>query len=463
MSIKMSNLKIFCKICNKEISKNQKARHEKSKKHLRNSGSANISNLKQGGDNLQSSSGGDLQTISSKLPGFPWAKYKGEHHLPGHNYTGPGTRLDIRLDENNIPKPGEEPINRVDQSALKHDIAYNNPNIRDRQKADIDLIQDLNEIKNPTFRERLDKAIVKNVMKAKILVGGGQSPIALGGELEINNNNNNNNKQEILAEELHHEYRKPSKFLKVKVFQKDDIWSADLIETVDSKNNNNFKYILTVIDLYTRYAWVVPLKNKTGESTKEAFESLFESNPDRIPNKLWVDHGNEFYNKIMDKFLKENEIEIYSTQNEGKAVVIERFNRTIKHWMYKKFTERGNRIWIDILPELMDKYNNKVHTSIGFTPKEASDNPKLILEKTNENNNENHNVEEKQKFNVGDRVRIFKYKKKFEKGVTYKFSKEIFIIKKIYPTHPITYKIYDLKGEEILGKMYQNELLKTSF
>ena len=421
-------------------------------------------NLKQGGDNprsggstdLQSSSGGDLQTISSKLPGFPWAKYPGEHHLPGHQYTGPNTRLDIRLDENDIPKPGEEPINRVDQAALKHDIAYNNPNIRDRQKADIDLIQDLNEIKNPTFRERLDKAIVKNVMKAKIALGAGLPIIVLGGEIPLNPNTDpqrgSSADKELLAEELHHEYRKPSKLLKVKVFKKDDIWSADLIETVDSKNNriydpetksyNNFKYILMVIDLYTRYAWAVPLKNKTGESTKEAFETLFENNPERIPNKLWVDHGNEFYNKIMDKFLKENEIEIYSTQNEGKAVVIERFNRTIKHWMYKKFTERGNRIWIDILPELMDKYNNKVHTSIGFTPKEASDNPKLILEKTNENNNENDNVEEKQKFNVGDRVRIFKYKKKFEKGVTYKFSKEIFIIKKIYSTHPITYMIY---------------------
>ena len=324
-------------------------------------------------------------------------------------------------------------------------------------------------------------------MKAKIalgaglpiLVGGGQSPIALGaglpiiasgGEIPLNPNTD----KEILAEELHHEYRKPSKLLKVKVFKKDDIWSADLIETVDSKNNriydpetksyNNFKYILMVIDLYTRYAWAVPLKNKTGESTKEAFETLFENNPERIPNKLWVDHGNEFYNKIMDKFLKENEIEIYSTQNEGKAVVIERFNRTIKHWMYKKFTERGNRIWIDILPELMDKYNNKVHTSIGFTPKEASDNPKLILEKTNENNNnENHNVEEKQKFNIGDRVRIFKFKKKFEKGVTYKWSKEIFKIYKVYHTNPITYKIYDLNDEEILGRFYTSELQKTSF
>ena len=119
-----------------------------------------------------SKKGGDLQTLSSKLPDFPWSKYPGEHHLPGYQYLGPGTRLDIRLDENLKPKPGEEPINRIDQAALKHDIAYMNPNIRDRQKADIDLIQDINEIKNKTWKEKIAGFIAKNAMKAKIVIGG---------------------------------------------------------------------------------------------------------------------------------------------------------------------------------------------------------------------------------------------------------------------------------------------------
>ena len=208
--------KYFCTKCVKYISKANKAKHEKTQKHL-----------------SLSEKGGDLQTISKKLPDFPWSKYKGEHHLPGHQYAGPGTRLDIRLDENNHPNPGEEPINRVDQAALKHDIAYNNEDIRSRQKADIDLIQDLNEIKKPTIGERIGRTLVKNAMKLKIMFGGDL------------------NKDELLAQELHKEYRKPKTFLKVKVFNKDDIWGADLVEM---KKDEDFKYILTIIDLYTKYA-----------------------------------------------------------------------------------------------------------------------------------------------------------------------------------------------------------------
>ena len=88
-----------------------------------------------------------------------------------------------------------------------------------------------------------------------------------------------------------------------------------MIETVNSKNNDNFRYILTVTDLYTRFAWAIPLKNKTSNSIKEAFKTLFENTPDRIPKKLYIDMGKEFYNKIIQDFLNDNEIEIYSTYN----------------------------------------------------------------------------------------------------------------------------------------------------
>ena len=284
-------------------------------------------------------------------------------------------------------------------------------------------------------------------MKAKIFIGEGVD-------------------SEMLATELHKEFRRPEKYLKVKAFNKDDIWAIDLIETVNPKNNDNYRYILTIIDLYTRYTWAVPLKNKEAISIKEAFEDLFEATPDRIPNKLWSDLGKEFYNKTFEEFLNHNNIEIYSTQNApderttygSHNPVIERFNRTLKHWMYTKFTERGNRIWVDILPELIEKYNNKIHRSIGVTPIEASNNPKLISETTNENN-----MKEKQRFKVGDRVRMFKWKKHFEKGVTYKWTKEIFRVTKVNQTNPITYSLHDLNDEEILGRFYGNELQKSSF
>ena len=429
----------ICKDCNLKLDKSNKTRHERSKKHISNK------------------RGGDLQTMSSKLPDFPWSKYPGEHHLPSYNYAGPGTRLDIRLDENNLPKSGEEPINRVDAAALKHDIAYNNHDIRTRQKADIDLIQDLNEIQNPTLRERIDRFLVKTAMKAKI---------AFGGELIKMNGAE-------LAEELHREYRKPKTFLKVKVFAMDDIWGADLVEMPNSKNNNGYKYILTIIDLYTKYAWAIPLKNKTAVTVRNAFEELFENslNNHSPPKKLYTDNGSEFYNKTFKEFRDDNEIELYSTFNQpdersqgpSHNPVIERFNRTLKNMMYKKFTERGNRIWFDILDELMESYNNKIHRMIKMSPYEASKHPESILEIIQTHNNENLMMDEKIKFKVGDRVRIFKWKSKFEKGYTYKWSKEIFIVDKVVDTKPVTYKLRDLNDEDVLGRFYSNELTRTNF
>ncbi|ESO87381.1 hypothetical protein LOTGIDRAFT_166529 [Lottia gigantea] len=111
---------------------------------------------------------GDIKKSFGSLPGFPWAKYPGEKHLPGHNYTGPGTRLDLRLDENDNPKPGEEPVNRVDAAALKHDILYRNKDITFRHQADKQMIDELENIPYPTFKEKLQRALIINLLKAKL-------------------------------------------------------------------------------------------------------------------------------------------------------------------------------------------------------------------------------------------------------------------------------------------------------
>ncbi|ESO91498.1 hypothetical protein LOTGIDRAFT_153940 [Lottia gigantea] len=111
---------------------------------------------------------GDIQKSLGSLPGFPWAKYPREKHLPGHNYTGPGTRLDMRLDENDKPKPGEEPVNRVDAAALKHDILSRNKDIKFRHEADKQMIIELENIPNPTFKERMERALIIKLLKAKM-------------------------------------------------------------------------------------------------------------------------------------------------------------------------------------------------------------------------------------------------------------------------------------------------------
>ncbi|ESO85888.1 hypothetical protein LOTGIDRAFT_167642 [Lottia gigantea] len=109
--------------------------------------------------------GSDIQKSLGSLPGFP--------HLPGHNYTGPGTRLDLRLDQNDRPKPGEEPVNRVDAAALKHDILYRNKDITSRHEADTQMIIELENIPNPTFKERIQRALIIKLLKAKIKMGMG--------------------------------------------------------------------------------------------------------------------------------------------------------------------------------------------------------------------------------------------------------------------------------------------------
>ena len=152
---------------------------------------------------------------------------------------------------------------------------------------------------------------------------------------------------------------------------------------------------------------------------------------------------------------------MYSTFNEGKAVVIERFNRTFKANMYKQFTIQNNTIWYNILDELVKQYNNTKHSSIKMTPIEAS-------KKKNQGTvyfNLFGNMEPlsaKQKFKVGDKVRISKYKRKvFDKGYTPNWSEEVFTVDKIQYTNPITYKLIDLNDEEIKGSFYEPELLRT--
>ena len=161
----------------------------------------------------------------------------------------------------------------------------------------------------------------------------------------------------------------------------DDTWSADLVDMqAFAKYNKGIKYLLTIIDVFSKYAWVVPLKDKTGKSVTEAFAGVVgqrlgqSPRPQaRHPNNLWVDEGTEFYNKTFKKFLEDNKINMYHTFNFGKAVVVERFNRTLKQIMWKYFTTNNTNTYLDKLPDMVNKYNNTKHSSTKMSPNEASD------------------------------------------------------------------------------------------
>ena len=145
---------------------------------------------------------------------------------------------------------------------------------------------------------------------------------------------------------------------------------------------------------------------------------------------------------------------MYSTHNEGKSVVAERFIRTLKNKVYKYMTSISKNVYIDKLDNIVDKYNNTYHTTIKMKPIDVKDNTYLNVDK--EINNKDP------KFKVGDRLRISKYKNIFAKGYMPNWSEEVFIIKKVKNTIPWTYVINDLNGEEIIGTFYEKELQKTN-
>ena len=259
---------------------------------------------------------------------------------------------------------------------------------------------------------------------------------------------------EQLAEELQKSIIR--KFKKGKVYStfKDNIWGVDLADMqLLSKYNKGIRLLFCAIDIFSKYAWVVPLKDKKGISIVKIFQSILKQS-NRKPNKIWVDKGSEFYNAYFKKWLRDNDIAMYSTHNEGKSVVAERFIRTIKSKIYKYMTSISKNVYIDKLDDKEDEYNNTYHTTIKIKPIDVKDNTYINADK--EINNKDP------KFKVCDHVRISKYKNIFTKGYIPNWSEEVFVIKKVKNTVPWTYVINDLNGEEITGTFYEKELQKTN-
>ena len=200
-----------------------------------------------------------------------------------------------------------------------------------------------------------------------------------------------------------------------------------------SKYNKGIRFLLFVIDIFSKYAWVVPLKDKKNISIVKAFQIILKQS-NRKPNKIWVDKGSEFYNAYFKKWLRDNDI------------------KTLKSKIYKYMTSISKYVYIDKLDDIVDEYNNAYHTTIKMKSGDVKDNTYINADK--EINNKDP------KFKVGDRVRISKYKNIFTKGYMPNWSEEVFVIKKV--TVPWTYVINDLNGEEITGTFYEKELQNTN-
>ena len=371
-----------------------------------------------------------------------------EMHLLGHNFTGPGTKLNKRLNADLTPKEWSKPINRIDKASYHHDICYlkNNDTATRNDVCDKNMLKEMKDIYNPTLRERMERGLVSTLIGTKKRFGWG---VTTG-----TGYTKKKKKFSVLAEELHKPVKRKFKKRRVFVNGIDKIWAADLADMkVLSEDNDGVNFLLLVIDTFSKYGWIVPLKNKKGKTVAEALKNIFE---ERKPEKLWTDKGTEFYNKDVKKL-----IEIYSTENEEKSSIVERWIRTMKEKMWKYFTDNNTYNYMNVLPDLVKDYNNTVHSSIKMTPIEASKKKNELTVWRNLYPDRYKIYDLTPKFSVGDKVRITKKKKVFEKGYTTRWTEEIFTIKEIQNTNPITYKIKDLNKKEIKGTFYEPELQKT--
>lgn len=260
---------------------------------------------------------------------------------------------------------------------------------------------------------------------------------------------------------LHKPKRKKYKRNEYDVNNIGDLWQADLIDVQNiAKLNNDYKYILAVIDVFSKYGWCEPLKQKSSKEIIRGFTNIFKNKTDRIPLQLQTDKGREFTNKQFQNFLTKNKVHYFTTNNcETKACIAERYIRTIKTVIYKYFTYTNNCKYINILDDVVLAYNNKKHRSIGMAPKQVSDKNILsVWQNLTKNRIKNS---KKPKYIVGDYVRISKIKRYFTKGYKQNWTEEVFKIVSVILRNPVVYKLSDLADEIVTGVFYELEIQKV--
>ena len=292
--------------------------------------------------------------------------------------------------------------NALHKACFKHDAAYAKyKDVESRLIADDKLKNSAYDIASNPEYDGYQRGLTSMAYKFfNSKVAPRNKTISGKGTKEVN---------KILAEELHTPVIR--KFNKTKVYSqfKDNIWGVDLADTrLLSKKNKGIKYLLCAIDLFSKYAFVVPLKDKKGISIINAFNKIIKIS-NRTPNKIRVDHGGEFYNHVFKRWLSNNDIIMYSTFNKGESVVVERFIRTLKNKLYKHMTAINKNVYYDVLDDVVYEYNNTKHNTIKMKPKDVkNDINRVHIDEYNKKDT---------RFNVGDRVRISKLKIYLLKGI----------------------------------------------
>ena len=248
----------------------------------------------------------------------------------------------------------------------------------------------------------------------------------------------------------------------------DSTWQADLVEMQNRKliaANRRTRYLLTIIDVLSKYAWVVALKSKRGTAVRDAFQHVLETHPTRRPRHLQTDQGKEFYNKHVKRLLEDHNINHYSTRGEPKAAVVERFNRTLKERMYKYMTARNTPKYLDALPDLVQRYNTRIHSSTKMAPADViPDNASVIWRRLYKPTPALHPY----KFQRGDFVRTSKHLKKTgafgPKSYRGTFSQDVYTVtdrQRSLFDGVNYYKLQTWQGNAVPGRFYEPQLQKV--
>ena len=243
----------------------------------------------------------------------------------------------------------------------------------------------------------------------------------------------------------------------------DHLWQADLSDVSSLKNyNNGNRFLLFVIDSFSKFAWVRPMKDKTAQSITQAMRSILDDSG-RKPLHFQTDKGGEFLNRPFRGLMKEKNIKFYTSQNEEtKAAFVERLQRTYKTKMFRFFTDRNTLKYVNVLQDLMDSYNSTIHSSTGFRPREVDrENEVQIRKKLCQKWRRTSEKVTPRSLKEGDQVRISIARHTFRKGYLPQWSEEIFTIDQKLVTRPVTFKIADYNGERLEGTFYAEELQKV--
>ena len=380
----------------------------------------------------------------------PWGSFAKPNSLRSklfNKYTDPGNPIERQVSfhpyTGQIYKVHDPPLSNNDRCSMFHDIDYTaaqnvgkNPKYVKNKKLEADdKWLDCFKVRTPY------DALAYSAIKTKRKLGLGNN---------------------FTMEDLSNELNKPTinKFERQKVIVNhiNEIHSTDLVDMSQySKMNIGYKYIFTNIDVFSKIAYAFPLKSKKIQDIKACFQKIFMKNK---PKYIWSDKEPAFLSKEMQQFFKDKNVKIYHTNSHLKAVVIERFNRSLRELMMKEFVKNNNTVWYNILPKLIKIYNNRYHSTIKMKPIQVNkSNEKYIKE----NICTYDKISKNPKLKIGDLVRIsLKRRPIFDKpSNNIKWSEELFKIHLINKSNVITHKIKDLNDEIIKGIFYERELQKT--